>query len=74
MPEMYDQILDIILDSKACKKDKFKCTIACGWETGRKIIGIFEINEFVNNPEKIRSILCTEWGTSMTCKISDSTE
>jgi len=73
MPELYDQILDIVLDSKKCGKDKFNCTIACGWETGRKIIGIFEIKD-ENNLDKIRSILCTEWGTSMTCKISDDAE
>ena len=71
MPELYDQILDAVLDSRNQGKNKFKCTIACGWETGRKIIGIFEINDD-NNPEKIRSILCTEWGISMTCKISDN--
>ena len=75
-PEMYEQILDLVLDSKHCRKNAFKCTIACGWETGRKIIGIFEINDFENHPEKMRSILCTDWGSSisMTCKISDDTK
>ena len=73
MPEQYDKILDIVLDSRKWGKDKYKCTIACGWETGRKIVGIFEIND-ENNPEKVKSILCTEWGTSMMCKISDDAD
>tara|TARA_B110000285_G_C14610991_1_gene374930 strand:+ start:114 stop:221 length:108 start_codon:yes stop_codon:yes gene_type:complete len=31
----------------------FNCQIACGWELGRKIVGIFDIHDD-NNPEKIR--------------------
>ena len=45
--------------------------IACGWELGRKIIGIFDIHENEKQPEKIRQILCREWGSKLTCKISD---
>ena len=40
---------------------------------GRKIIGILDIHDD-SNPDNVRSILCTEWGNKLMCKISDDGE
>ena len=41
--ESYEEILDVVIDSKRSKNYIENCTIACKQDGGRKIIEIFNI-------------------------------
>jgi len=43
--ENYDEILDVVIDSKTSKNYMTNCTVACKSDGGRKIIEIFNIND-----------------------------
>ena len=67
--ENYEEILDVVIDSKKSKSHIDNCTVACKQDGGRKIIEIFNIYDTeVNNK---RCILYQKKGGKIYIKISD---
>jgi hypothetical protein len=70
--ENYEEILDVVVDSKNSKNKIANCTVACKQVGGRKIIEIFNIYD--DDVENIRCILYQKKGNKLFIKISDDTE
>ena len=66
--ENYEEILDVVIDSKGHRNKINNCTIACKQDGGRKIIEVFNIYE--EQAEK-RVILFQQDKSKIQIKISD---
>ena len=69
--ENYEEILDIVVDSKSSRSKIQNCTIACKQDGGRKIIEVFNIYDDENTEKRV--ILFQQDRSKIQIKISDDT-